>query len=51
MSLLSRIASPADLKRLPISTLTALAGEIRVFLIDKVLASAGIWDRTWVSSS
>jgi 1-deoxy-D-xylulose-5-phosphate synthase len=41
MSLLSRIASPADLKRLPIATLTALAEEIRAFLIDKVSGLGG----------
>jgi 1-deoxy-D-xylulose-5-phosphate synthase len=41
MSLLSRIAGPADLKRLPIATLTALAEEIRAFLIDKVSGLGG----------
>jgi 1-deoxy-D-xylulose-5-phosphate synthase len=34
--LLSRIESPADLRRLPMATLPALAGELRAFLIQTV---------------
>lgn len=41
MSLLSLIAGPADLKRLPIATLHILAQEIRTFLIDKVSCLGG----------
>lgn len=36
MSVLERITDPADLKKLPPTTLVALAQEIRTFLIDKV---------------
>jgi 1-deoxy-D-xylulose-5-phosphate synthase len=41
MTLLSRITSPADLKRLSLATLRTLAQEIREFLIDKVSALGG----------
>jgi len=41
MSLLSRISSPADLKRLSVVTLRALAQEIRAFLIDKISGLGG----------
>lgn len=40
MTLLSRITGPADLKRLPVATLSALAQEIRAFLIDTVSREA-----------
>ena len=39
--LLDRIASPADLKKLPLSQLTALAAEIRHELIDVVTRNGG----------
>ena len=37
MTLLSRITGPADLKGLSVAALSALAQEIRAFLIDKGL--------------
>ncbi|MBR3715683.1 MAG: 1-deoxy-D-xylulose-5-phosphate synthase [Clostridia bacterium] len=39
--ILSEINSPADLKKLPNESLTALASEIRAFLIEKVSANGG----------
>src|SRR5262245_12202487 len=39
--LLGGIAGPADLKRLPTTTLTSLAQEIREFLIAKVSGAGG----------
>src|SRR4051812_40157301 len=39
--LLDRISSPADLKRLPLSQLSALAAEIRQELIDVVSRNGG----------
>ncbi|MGH3618953.1 MAG: 1-deoxy-D-xylulose-5-phosphate synthase N-terminal domain-containing protein, partial [Pseudonocardiaceae bacterium] len=41
MTLLSRITGPADLKGLPVAALSALAQEIRAFLIDKVSGVGG----------
>jgi 1-deoxy-D-xylulose-5-phosphate synthase len=41
MTVLSRITSPADLKRLPLSMLGMLAQEIREFLIAKVSEAGG----------
>ena len=41
MTLLSRITGPADLKGLSVATLSALAQEIRAFLIDKVSGVGG----------
>ncbi len=41
MTLLSRITGPAGLKRLPVAMLSALAKEIRAFLIDKVSSVGG----------
>jgi 1-deoxy-D-xylulose-5-phosphate synthase len=41
MTLLSRITSPADLKRLSVAMLSTLAQEIRAFLIDKVSSAGG----------
>src|SRR5215208_1835949 len=39
--LLDRVSSPADLKRLPLSQLSALAAEIRQELIDVVTRNGG----------
>jgi 1-deoxy-D-xylulose-5-phosphate synthase len=41
MTLLSRITGPADLKRLSVAALSALAQDIRAFLIDKVSSAGG----------
>ncbi|WBP85784.1 1-deoxy-D-xylulose-5-phosphate synthase [Kitasatospora cathayae] len=41
MSLLSRVMSPADLRKLPASELPLLADEIRGFLIDAVTRTGG----------
>jgi 1-deoxy-D-xylulose-5-phosphate synthase len=41
MSMLESIKSPADLKKLNPEQITALAGEIRTFLIDQVSKSGG----------
>lgn len=39
--LLSRIHAPSDLRALPASDLTALAGELRAFLLDSVSSTGG----------
>ena len=41
MTLLERIDSPADLRRLPASDLPRLAGELRKFVLDSVSATGG----------